>query len=390
MDLTKLGPTNPLAYNPITLPIPVLGSLFGKGGDKNNTNAKLSAWSGSQLGPYAGGQVYAPLDGSTPLTSYTPQTGAGGSMAGAENKAFQDFQSIFGRNPSQTELTSLAQSYMSGDPNIINATAGQSAISNYYGQVASSPENVYSRQQQQYATDAPKYSDPVTQEFQTQLGRAPTQDELTYFGSLMASGQQGYQVGQALQQTQEYQNTQNTNFQNQLQKQLQDSNSTYFNQYIAPSIQSQSALSGQSPSSSALTAQLSQAALQQNQGLQNFLGGVTAQNYQNSTANASNQYNQLMGQQYGLQNANVSNALSNQQYNMQYNQNLSMYQMQQQAYSDYLNRYGKTGGLAGGLSGALKGGVQGATLGGKYGGPYGAILGGIGGAGLGGYSGAQL
>jgi len=274
----------------------------------------------------------------------------------------QDYQSIFGRAPTQVEMASAVPYYWAGGPGGSGGRqTGMAYVANLYQQQQNTPEAIYQQQQQQYLNNAPQYSQQVSQVFQSALGRAPTQDELSHFGALMASGQDAYQVQQALQQTQEYQNTQNTNFQNQLQGQLQQSNATYFNQYIAPQLQAQNAMSGQAPGSTALSAQLSQAALQQNQGLQNFLAGVTAQNYQNSTANATNQYNQLMGQQYGLQNANVSNALQNNAYNQQWGNQLALYNQQQQAYNNYLSQYGKRSGLQG--IGSLAGGLLGAGIG---------------------------
>ena len=327
--------------------------------------------------------VVPPPNGETPLDqsfydNLHAQPTAGGSDSAAQQWAFLDFQKQFGRNPTQSELSSLVPSYSIGDPNKLNLSGGAAAVASLYQQQTNTPENIYNQQQQQYLSAAPQYASQVTQAFQSNLGRAPTSDELSHFGALMASGQDAYQVQQALQQTQEYQNTANTNFQNQLQGQLQQSNSTYFNQYIAPSLQAQNAQSGQAPGSSALSSQLSNAALQQNQGLQNFLAQTTAQNYQNSTANANNQYQQLMGQQYGLQNANVSSGLANQAANQSYNQQLNLYQQQQQAYNQYLQNYGKTNGW----SSVLAGGIAGAGAGSKFG-PYGALLGGLGGAGLG-------
>lgn len=309
-----------------------------------------------------------PPQGQTPLASAPTWGGAGGGQQAAAVYAFNQFQKTFGRNPSQQELDQLTPAYIGGDPNIANVAGGNAQVASYFQQQTNTPQNIYNQQQSQYLQDAPKHADDVKTQFQQALGRDPTQDELTHFGALIASGQDPYQVGQALQQTQEYQNSANTKFQNQLQGQLQQSNSTYFNQFIAPQLQSSAALAGRSMDSSGVNAQLANAALQQNQGLQQFLAQTTAQNYQNSTANATNQYNQLMGQQYGLQNAGVNSGLANQASNQQYNQNLNMYQLQQQSYDRYLNQYGKRNN---GLGGAI-GGVVGGGLGAFFGGPMGA------------------
>lgn len=326
-----------------------------------------------------------PPSGETPLDdSYqknlvkTGPTERGGGTIHQEAAAFRDFQNMFGRNPTQSELSLLSNTY-AGDPNYTNDGAGKAQVAAYFQQQVNTPQKIYQTQQDQYAADAPKFSDQVASTFQSALGRAPTDAEQKYFGSLMASGQDQYQVQQALQQTQEYQNTQNTNFQNKLQGQLQQSNSTYFNQYIAPSIQSSAALAGRSQDSSGVNSQLANAALQQNQGLQGFLAQTTANNYQNSTANATNQYSQLMGQQYGLQNAGVSNQLSNQAANQQYNQNLNMYQAQQQAYNTYLNRYGKTSGWGGVVAGGASGAAAGTSVLPGWGTLIGGVVGAVGG-----------
>lgn len=345
--------------NPTPTPKPGIDSIpQGDTALDSGKLAELDAWS-KQPGQY-------PV-----LASQNPQFFA-------QLGVYNTFKDQFGRAPSAQELAQFQ-----------GLGAGMvQGISTYRQQVgAPTPQDIYNQQQQKYLQDAPKYSDQVNSVFQSQLGRDATADEKNHFGALIASGQDPYQIQQALQQTQEYQNTANTKFQNQLQGQLQQSNSTYFNQYIAPALQAQAAQSGRSLDSSGVNAQLANAALQQNQGLQQFLAGTTAQNYQNSTANATNQYNNLMGQQYGLQNANVSSGLANQAANTQYGQNLSMYQMQQQAYNNYLNQYGKRQNNA--LGGALQGGLSGATTGFMLGGPWGALAGGVAGAGLGGYAGSR-
>ncbi len=320
-------------------------------------------------------------------SSHNPNFVKVGSNQSASHQAFLDFNAQFGRNPTQSELNQLTPAYLSGDPNQLNMAGGKANVSSYFSQLSNTPQNIYSQEQNQYLQQAPQYADQVTAQFQQNLGRAPTADELSHFGALVASGQDPYQIGQALQQTQEYQNTANTNFQNQLKGQLQDSNSQYFNQYISPDLLAQASLSGRSLDASGVNSQLANAALIQNQGLQNFLANASVQNFQNSTANASNQYNQLMSQQYGLQNANVSSGLANQAANTTYNQNLNMFQLQQQAYNNYLSRYGKSGGNA--LAGGLQGAMSGAATGFAAGGPWGALAGGVVGGGLGAYGGSQ-
>jgi hypothetical protein len=312
------------------------GLLPGDSSQVNTTNSS-SGNSSASIAPVPVGQ--------TPLTTPPQWGGAGGGQQAAQVYAFNQFQKTFGRNPSQQELDQLTPAYVGTDPNIANVAGGNAQVAAYFQQQTNTPQNIYQQQQNQYLQQAPKFADQVNGIFQSQLGRDATADEKSHFGALIASGQDPYQVQQALQQTQEYQNTANTKFQQQLGSQLQGTNADYFQKYIMPGIQAQNAQAGRTQDSSGYQAQLANAALQQNQGLQNFLAQTTAQNYQNSTANAANQYQQLMGQQYGLQNANVSSGLANQAANTQYNQNLDMYQRQQTAYNNYLNQYGKRNGL---------------------------------------------
>lgn len=331
--------------------------------------------------------------GQTPLASLPQYGGSGGDATTAAYYAGQDFYQQFGRNPTQAELSQLIPAYLGTDPHVANLAGGKGAVAAYYTQQSQTPQSIYQQQQnqlqQQYTQNQGAIDPQVAQIFQQNLGRAPTSDEAQHFGMLIASGQDPYQIQQALQQTTEYQNKQTQDFTNQLGQQLQGTNADYFSKYILPSIQAQNAQAGRTQDSSGYQAQLANAAQQQNYQLQNYLAQVSAGQYGQSTQNAAQNYGALLGQQYGVQNAGISNALSNQASNQQYNQQLNLYQLQQQAYQNYLNSYGKRNGLASGLSGALSGGVSGAMAGSKFG-PYGALAGGLLGAGLGGSAGAYL
>lgn len=284
---------------------------------------------------------------------YAGVAAAGGSDTAANNWAFQDFVKQFGRNPTQSELSMLSPSYSIGDPNLLNLSAGKAQIASYFNQLSQTPENLYNKQQDDLKGKAPQFYDQVNQTFQSNLGREATDAEKTHFGMLLASGQDPYEIQQALQQTTEYNTKQNSQFTDQLKGQLQSSNSDYFSKYIMPSIQAQNAQAGRSQDSSGYQAQLANAAQGQNYDLQNYLAQVSAQGYQGSVNQNANNYQALLGQQYGLQNSNISNQLNNQANNQQYNQNLAMYQMQQQAYNNYLKQYGKRGGWVNDLSSGL-------------------------------------
>lgn len=338
--------------------------------------------------------TYVPV-GQTPLTGL-PQYSENRNDYTQNEKfyAADQFVKLFGRNPTQAELDSLSQKYDAGNRIDINKNAGDAAVSDYFNQQSQTPQALFNQQsqagQKAYTTNKGKIDPQINQVFQSQLGRDATSDELQHFGTLVATGQDPYQVQQALQQSTEYQNRATSDFTQRLGTQLQGTNADYFSKFIAPQLQAQAANSGRSTDSSGVNAQLANAAQGQNYDLQNYLAGIQANQYGQSTANAAGNYQQLLGQQYGLQNAGVSNALSNQASNQQYNQNLAMYQMQQTAYNSYLNNYGKRNGAVAGFTGALKGGISGAVAGGTAGGPWGALAGGLGGAAAGGASGAFI
>lgn len=318
-------------------------------------------------------------------------------------------------------LAQVLPTYMSTDPNKANVAGGDAFVASLKQQQDNTPQNIYKQQQQgyidQYNTNKGSIDSQVSGAFQSMLGRAPTADESQHFGMLIASGEDPYQVQQALQQTTEYQNAQtqkytdqqaaaqqkqtaaneqaNQKFISDLTPQLQQSNADYFSKYIMPSIQANAGASGRSLDSSGVSSQLANAGQQQNYQLQNYLAqlsgnlygsaqqasygqqsqlsGLSQQQFAGAQSNARDQYGQLLSQQYGLQNAGVSNQLANNAANTQYGQNMSMYQMQQQSYNNYLNNYGKRSGSQG--IGSAVGGVLGGAAGAYFGGPMGATAG---------------
>jgi hypothetical protein len=74
--------------------------------------------------------------GQTALTQ-TPSWISGPNAAQTNNLqvyVFDEFNKLFGRNPSQSELDQFTNYYASGDPNKANDAAGNSAISSYFNQ----------------------------------------------------------------------------------------------------------------------------------------------------------------------------------------------------------------------------------------------------------------
>lgn len=286
-----------------------------------------------------------PPTGETPLTTAPTWSGTGGGTQAQQVYAWNAFVQQFGRNPTQSELTSLSPYYASGDQNIANTSQGNQAIAQYFQQLQNSPSAINTRQQQQqtanYTGNQSQYDAQTNQLFQQYLGRDATSAELQHFGTALANGSDPYEVQQSLMQTPEYQNAQTQKESDQLKGTLQQSNSDYFNQYILPSIQASNAQAGRSQDSSGYAGALAQAAKQQNFDLNNYLANFQAGQYGQNVQNAAANYQPYLQQQYGLQQANVSNTLQNNAYNTQRSNQLQDYYNQQNAYNSYLQNYGK-------------------------------------------------
>lgn len=346
-----------------------LTSYFGSQthGDPNNTNAKEAAWKGVDLPNYSGGQVYAPPDGSSPLTALpTGASGPGGGSQAASYYAAQDFYKIFGRNPSATELAQITPAYVSGDPNILNNTAGQSAISQYYQSIANSPANIASRQQKQWASQAPQNYGTVQQITQSLLGRAPTQNELDHYGTLIASGQADpYQIQQFIQATPEYQNAQDTTFRKGVDTQLQQSDSQFFDTQKGNIAQTYAQMGR--ATSPALDVALTQLASQLNSNRQSYLAQLSASQYGGNKDAATAQYQNTENQVQGQINQNTQGIYQNQQQFQQRQNQLADYQRQQTDFNNAYARYGnKPPGALDYLNTALNTAKTGAQVYGAY------------------------
>lgn len=298
--------------------------------------------------------------------------GAGGSQQAADYYAGQEFYKLFGRNPSQSELDSLSSAYLSGDPNIAAVGQGNSTIAQFYQNQKNTPDKLYANQQQDYLKNAPKHFDSINQLFQSQLGRAATQDELNHFGSLLASGTTDtYQLQNFLQQQPEYQNKQNEQMRQGLSSTMASNDKRQFSEQILPSIQEAYAKQGRSFDSSAFQNAATQSAQQQNTQREGFLNNLTAQQYGGVQERAYQDYANQVAQQQNLTNQGIQAQYAGiQNTNNRVNQ-ISDYNTQAQMYNQYLAKYGKRNN---GLGGAI-GGAVGTAAGAYFGGPMGAMVG---------------
>lgn len=319
--------------------------------------------------------MYDPINGETPLASLPKYGGAGGSQQAMEYYAAQDFVKQFGRNPTQSELTMIAPAY-AGDPNLTNSATGRAAISQYFQSLSNTPDQIAKSNQEKYLKEAPKHFDSVNSLFQSQLGRAATQDELNHFGSVLASGSTDqYQLQQFLQQQPEYTSRQDEQFRNKLSGQLQTSDKEYFGSHILPSIQETYAKQGRSFDSSAFQNAATQSAQAQNTQRDQYLAQLSASQYGGRQEQAYQDYANMVQNQQGLTNAGINARYQGVQNTQNRINDLSDYNMQAQAYNQYLAKYGKRNNGLGGALGMAVGGGLGALLAGPGGGPMGAMVG---------------
>jgi hypothetical protein len=333
----------------------------------------------------------------TPLGALPGGNPGGGNTAQNEwysKTHFRDsFKQMFGRDATNEEELQFLPQYMQSLHDDSGYTAGDAALASYYQQQQNTPTALAAKQQSdaltKYKAGQGDYDAQTQQIFQQSVGRNATADELSHFGSLLASGQiDQYGMTQLVGQTAEAQNAATAKYQKTLGDNLQGVQADYFKNYINPTILSQTAAAGRDPNSSGVQQAQVQAGKQQNYDLQNYLANFGASQYGQAAQNQQNVYQQYLNQQYGLQNANINSQLQNQSYLQQRNTDLANYQMQQNAYNTYLQNYGKRSGvgsmISGGLSGAGSGAMMGSTAG-----PWGALAGGILGGGLGVFGGSQ-
>lgn len=271
--------------------------------------------------------------------------GTGGGTQAQRYYATKDFWEIFGRAPTEPELSMLQAAYDSGDVNKAGTSAGRSAVAQYYQSQENTPDKQYARQQAGYQAAAPQHYDTINQMFKSTLGRDATQQEKDHFGSLLASGQlDAYTVGQFLQQLPENVKKQDAEFRNQLSGELQKQDAQYYNEQIMPGIQSAFANQGRDVRSSGFSNSLALAAQGQNRQRESFLSNLTAQQYGGQQANARADYLNSYGQYTGLQDYSRQRSAQMQDATTGRVNELQNYAIQRQAYDDYLRRYGKRGG----------------------------------------------
>lgn len=338
-----------------------------------------------------------PTNGETPLEgSAAPQWGGrGGELQAAKVYAWSKFNDFFKRNPTQSELATLAQAYVGSDRNIANTGGGDAAIAQYYQSQLNSPKKQQEQADEDLKTKVPQQYDAVKGAFQASLGRDPSQQELDHFATMMANKQtDAYTIQQGLQTLPEYTNAQDDAARTKLRGELQTADTDYLTKQVAPALQSQFAQQGRvaDSSSQALAGAFANAAKQTNDQREQYLATVGREDYTNARQATINNYLQNLQRGYQLQDQGTARQYQLQDQSTARNTELQDYYMQQSAYNDYLQNYGRRssgGGSGGALVGGIQGGMSGATTGAMVGGPWGAVIGGVAGAGLGAYGGSR-
>lgn len=334
-----------------------------------------------------------PPHGETPLTQGPAWGGRGGGAQAAAVYAFADFSKMFGRNPTQSELDLLSSAYVGSDPNIANTAGGKSAIAQYYQTQVNTPQAAEEDADAKLKEKVPQQYDAVKQQFQSVLGRDPSQSELDHFSTMIAQGTADpYSVGQGLQTLPEYTSKQDTTARDALRTELSSADTKYLNEQVMPSITSQFAQAGRDVSSGSapLAAALANAAKQTNNQRETYLATVGHDDYTNQRQQTINNYLNNQARAYQTADQSTMRGYQITDQNTARANNLQDYLTQQSAYNDYLQNYGRKNKGGGSVfAGAAQGGLSGAAAGGSVGGPWGALIGGVAGAGLGAYGASQ-
>lgn len=157
----------------------------------------------------------------------------------------------------------------------------------------------------------------AAQQFQQILGRAPTQDEINYFSKHLDEGNlMPQEIGQILQSTPEYQNSQLTKNTAEFGDQLNAQNGAILDMAGAKA-NSRFAGLGR-PNTSAMGASVMQAGGQLAQQRQSALASFYGQGLQNNANMAAQQGQGAVARAYGLRDATTAFGRENMMYNRQH------------------------------------------------------------------------
>lgn len=275
-----------------------------------------------------------------------------GNQESLNQYAFDTFSELVGRNPTESEFVSMLP-YFQG---VNGRMTGAAYVSEFAQQEARSPEALARR--------AGEYSDDVSRLFGETLGRGADQDELDYYGRLLATEQiTPYEVEQLLKNTNEFRTAEDTRFRSSLSDELRGYDTKFFNDAQESVLRRASRAGGGSSTSSALDFALTNLMGDIAERRGQYLAGVSAQQYGSNKDAARQDYLGTMDRY--LRERDYERNTSDRErdyFRNRSDQNLD-YMIQRSDYLNYLNsqrgnqsRYGQ---LAGGLGGAIFGGIAG-------------------------------
>lgn len=332
--------------------------------------------------------------GNTPLETLPVYGGTGGGLQAARYYAGQKFYQLFGRNPSEVELTQLSSAYIGGDKNIANVPGGDSAVAQYYQSQQNSPEKMQEDEEAKLKAKVPEHYDGVKGVFKETLGRDPNQQELDHFATMIARGDaDAYTISQGLQTLPEYTKGKDTEARTALRGELSDADTKFLQDKAFPTIQAQFARQGRDVSAGnvGLQTALANAASELNVNRENYLATIGREDYTNRRADSINQYLQGLQRQYQTNDMGAARNYQLQDQAKARQLELENYYMQKSQYDDYLQNYGRRKGAGSGsiFGGAASGALGGAAAGSTIMPGWGTAIGGVVGAGLGAFGAAQ-
>ncbi len=217
---------------------------------------------------------------------------------------------------------------------------------------------------------------PIATQFQQILGRAPTQAELAYLGKFMAEGSlQEHEIGQILQGTPEYQQSQLNRDTEAYGQKLQANDNQVLQQGAdIAGAQAQSRFAGLGrPNSSALAASVFGQQGQLAQSRQSALADFYGRGLQNNAGLYAQRGQSALDRGYGLRDETRQRGYQMEDYYRQQNDfNTSLNAANRQRKQQGFAQFG--GGLAGGLAGAYMGGPAGAKVGAGVGSQFGGLF----------------
>lgn len=281
------------------------------------------------------------------------------------------YQELLKRDPTAAEIAEAFPT-MGGDKNIHDVASMRAFVAQKAQQEQNSPEKLYAKQREEWKAKAPENYGAIDQLFSQYLNRTATSEEKDHFAMLLASGQMdAYELGNQLKQLPEAVRKEDEAFRQQISGELATADQEYFQKNILPTVQSQFARAGRSLDSSAFSSAIANAAQNQNAERGKYLAGLSASQYAGRQGAARQDYERLLDNYYGIQNAGINAQYAGQQALTGRSNQYADYNMQQRVYEDFLRRYGKRKSGVG----SLVGGIVGAGAGAYAGGPAGAQAG---------------